>query len=109
MGYKDGIHDGRETQFQNGFDDGYEQGFQNGFMLGKYKGTIFGSSLMDASNSKNQAIQNDLILYRPSRGQCILCTNPSIQENCVKDIVTQQNEHIKIVKATLESRYGPLI
>lgn len=108
MGYKDGVHDGRESQFQNGFDVGYQQGFQNGFLLGKYKGNIFAQKTLKdgACNSKN-ATSNDLILQRSSRGQCILCTNHSLKDNSIEDIVTNQNEHMKTVKVTLETRYGP--
>lgn len=108
MGYKDGVHDGRESQFQNGFDDGYQQGFHNGFLLGKYKGRIFAQNTLKdgASDSKNQT-SNDLILQRSSRGQCILCTNHSLKDNSIKDIVSNQNEHMKTIKSTLETRYGP--
>lgn len=101
MGYKDGVHDGRESQFQKGFDDGYEQGFKNGFLLGKYKGNL---SVQTANQEPN--IQNDLILQRPPRGQCILCTNPSLKDNSISNIVGQQKEHMNRIESTLQSRYG---
>lgn len=104
MGYKDGVHDGRESQFQNGFDAGYEQGFKNGFLLGKYNGSLSIGSNKDAN--KESKIQNDLILHRPSRGQCILCTNPTLKDNSISDIVDKQTEHIKRIATTLESRYS---
>ncbi|XP_031620058.1 protein YAE1 [Contarinia nasturtii] len=104
MGYKDGVHDGRESQFQKGFDDGYEQGFKNGFLLGKYNGQLTIEPTKNDSKSDGKA-RNDLILQRPSRGQCILCTNPSLKDDSIKDIVNKQNEHMKRIESTLESRY----
>lgn len=100
MGYKDGVHDGRESKFQKGFDDGYEQGFTNGFLLGKYKGILASSDTGAQSN-----IQNDLILQRPSRGQCILCTNPSLKDDSISDIIDKQTEHMKRIESNLSSRY----
>ncbi|XP_055322898.1 uncharacterized protein LOC129578410 [Sitodiplosis mosellana] len=103
MGYSDGVHDGRESQFQKGFDDGFEQGFKNGFLLGKYKGSV--SNPM-AAKSTNSNVQNDLILQRPFRGQCTLCTDPSQKDNSISDIVNKQTEHMKRIESTLGSRYG---
>lgn len=100
MGYKDGVHDGRESQFQKGFDDGYEQGFKNGFLLGKCKGRLSSSETSAQSN-----IQNDLILQRVSRGQCILCTNPSLKDDSICDIIDKQTDHMKRIESTLASRY----
>lgn len=105
MGYKDGIHDGRESQFQNGFDSGYQQGFQNGFLLGRYKGveSIKQSNGMTTNNSN---ASNDLILQRPPRGQCILCTEPTLKDNSISDIIEKQTKHINRIEATLISRYS---
>lgn len=102
MGYKDGMHDGRESQFQKGFDDGYEQGFKNGFLLGKYKGSV---SVQPTKNDSNIDL-NDLILQRPSRGQCILCTNPSLKDNSITNIVGKQTDHMNRIELTLDSRNG---
>lgn len=104
MGYKDGVHDGRESQFQKGFDDGYEQGFKNGFLLGKYKGRLSTeqSSRNECADSSNR---NDLILHRPSRGQCILCTNHSLKDDSISDIIDKQVDHMKRIESTLSSRY----
>lgn len=104
MGYKDGVHDGRESQFQAGFDDGYQQGFQNGFLLGKYKGSSSAKQSMGEGTS-DSAVSNDLILQRVSRGQCILCTNPSLKDDSIKDIVEKQTEHMISVESTLKQRY----
>lgn len=104
MGYKDGVHDGRESQFQNGFDAGYEQGFRNGYTLGKYKGSLTVPLKKDATTDSN--VQNDLILQRPSRGQCILCTNPSLKDNSISDIVEKQTNHQMRIETTLASRYA---
>lgn len=102
MGYSDGVHDGRESQFQKGFDDGFEQGFQNGFLLGKYKGSLSVSTGQTADSN----VQNDLILQRPSRGQCTLCTDPSQKDNSISDIIDKQTEHMKRIESTLQTRYG---
>lgn len=102
MGYADGVHDGRESQFQKGFDDGFEQGFKNGFLLGKYKGNL-SVSISEAAISN---VQNDLILQRASRGQCTLCTDPSQKDNSIGDIIDKQTEHMQRIESTLETRYG---
>lgn len=106
MGYGDGVSDGRETQFQKGFDDGYEQGYKNGFLLGKFKGQLAKNELTKNDGKSDAKVQNDLILQRTSRGQCILCTDPSLKDDSIKDIVVKQNEHMKRIESTLESRYA---
>lgn len=103
MGYKDGVHDGRESQFQNGFDCGYQQGFKNGFLLGKYNGI---RSLDNERSNTNQS--NDLILQRCCRGQCLLCINPTLINNSINDITEKQTEHIKRIEITLQTRYDHL-
>lgn len=105
MGYKDGVHDGRESQFQKGFDNGYEQGFKNGFLLGKFKGSLSVQATKNETNTVSN-VQNDLILQRPSRGQCILCTDHSLKDNSISDIVGKQTDHMKRIESTLESRYS---
>lgn len=102
MGYKDGIHDGRESQFQKGFDDGYEQGFKHGSLLGKYKGDLWAEQLQQGTNAY------DLLLHRPSRGQCVLCTNPALKEDTISNIVVAQSEHMARVTSALQTRYGPI-
>lgn len=109
MGYKDGVHDGRESQFQNGFDCGYQQGFQNGFLLGKYNGLRSLAQQKrnkDEPSTSNQA--NDLILQRCPRGQCVLCTNPTLINDSIKDITEKQSEHMKTIETTLQTRYDHL-
>lgn len=104
MGYKDGVHDGRESQFQRGFDEAYEQGFKHGFLLGEYKAKVLYAQ--SSRYDSNVPVQNDLILQRPSRGQCILCTNPSLKDNSISDIIDKQTDHMKRIESTLASRYG---
>lgn len=99
MGYKDGIHDGRESQFQNGFDDGYCQGFRNGFLLGKCKGSL----TAEQSNADTNTLSVALGDQRFSRGQCILCTNPTLKDNSICDIVEKQNAHMKTIEDILQS------
>lgn len=113
MGYKDGAHDGRESQFQNGFDCGYQQGFQNGFLLGKYNGirslaqqTTTTTTNNDEPSHANQS--NDLILQRCSRGQCLLCINPTLINDSISDIVAKQCEHMNRIETTLKERYDHL-
>lgn len=103
LGYKDGKHDGRESQFQIGFDKGYQQGFQNGFLLGNWKGSL---SVKQSNTDANKlsVASTDLISQRSSRGQCILCKNPSLKDDSIEDIVEKQNAHMKTFEETLQSR-----
>lgn len=103
MGYKDGMHDGQESQFQNCFDTGYEQGFKNGFFLGTFKGSLTQNQAKKTNDNKPS---NDLILSRISRGQCVICTDKSLINSSIKDIVENQTNHSEKIKKTLESRYG---
>lgn len=103
MGYKDGMHDGQESQFQNGFDTGYEQGFRNGFLLGKYKGSLSINGTDDVSNEHGI---NELILQRSSRGHCVVCVDGSLKDSSIKDIVEKQTNHMEKIENTLISRYG---
>lgn len=106
MGYKDGVHDGRESQFQVGFDVGYQHGFKYGFLLGKFKGCLsIEQAQAKEENKSNLSGQNDLMLQRPSRGQCILCTNPSLKDESIGDIVIKQTEQMGNIESTLESNY----
>lgn len=41
-GQREGLSNGRDTNFQTSFDNGYKDGFQNGFLLGKFKFQKFG-------------------------------------------------------------------
>lgn len=98
------MHDGRVSQFQTGFDIGYQNGIRNGFILGKQKGLL--SAEPDACNSNVKFdVQNDLILQRPSRGQCILCTDKALIDNSISDIVELQTKHINQIQTTLKTRY----
>lgn len=105
MGYKDGMHDGQESQFQNGFDVGYENGFKHGFLLGKYKGSL-AANQNDKSNDETKNPANDLILGRASRGHCVICTDNSLKDQSISNIVEKQTNHMKNIQTTLESRYG---
>lgn len=109
MGYKDGVHDGRESQFQNGFDCGYQQGFANGFLLGKYNGNRSLAQQTTDNERSNVNPSNDLILQRCSRGQCLLCINPSEINSSISDIVEKQKEHMQRIETTLKTRYGSLV
>lgn len=102
MGYKDGMFDGRESQFQKGFDAGYEQGFQNGFVLGKFKARQNFNST-ESNNATNS--QNDLILQRSSRGQCVLCIDNALSNSSIDEIVQKQANHMVKINDTLKSRY----
>lgn len=103
MGYKDGMHDGQESQFQNGFDTGYEQGFRNGFLLGKYKGSLNINRTDDASNEQGM---NELILKHSSRGDCVFCVDRSLKDSCIKNIIEKQTNHMEKIENTLISRCG---
>lgn len=107
MGYKDGMHDGQESQFQESFDAGYEQGFKNGFLLGKYKGSPSTTEEQnDCSLQKNANSSNDLILSRSSRGHCVVCTDKSLQESSIGEIIAKQTSQMDKIENVLQSRYG---
>lgn len=93
MGYKDGAHEGRESQFQRDFDIGYADGFRNGFILGKFKGI------------SSSAAEKDLILQETARGQCTICVDQSLLEKPIADIRKSQETHMEQVQQTLRSRY----
>lgn len=73
IGLRDGIEEGRVSNFQKSFDEGYKNGFKNGFELGKLKGQL--ESPSELENTK--------------RGNCILCKDESIikKSNQEKEIL----------------------
>lgn len=103
MGYKDGMHDGREAQFQDSFDIGYANGFKNGYILGTYRAI---NATKEQQSLQQQQPQNDLALQRVSRGQCVLCTDKSLIESDIGEIVERQARHVDKIRSVLESRYG---
>lgn len=94
LGFKEGAYDGREAQFQRDFDTGFECGFKNGFELGKYRAIY-----------ENNSDRLDIILNKPSRGQCVVCTDSSLKEKSTPEITATQEAHIEKCFQTLDSRY----
>lgn len=95
-GYKDGIHDGKESMFQSGFDVGYKEGFKNAFNIGKYHG----QTIAAGTN-----IKDDLLLRKPTRGQCQICTDPTLLDKSVEEITAVQTKHSQNVNDALNKRY----
>lgn len=82
--------------FQSGFDAGYNEGFKNAFNIGKYHGLTTAA----ATNTKE-----DLLLRKPTRGQCQICTDPTLLEKSISDITAIQSKHSQNVNEALNKRY----
>lgn len=95
-GYKDGVHDGRESMFQAGFDSGYKEGFKNAFNVGKFHG------LTTAAETNTN---HDLLLKKPTRGHCQICTDKTLLDKPISDIISVQSSHSKNVIDKLNERY----
>lgn len=96
-GYKDGIHDGKESKFQDGFDTGYMEGFRNAFNLGKYHGLTTAAGI---------DTKQDLLLRKPTRGHCQICTDPTLLDKSITEITATQSSHSRNVNETLNKRYS---
>lgn len=109
IGYQEGAYDGRQAVFQKGFDVGYESGFRNGYRLGTQIGQLNASN--DISNRVNRGIAvssatSDLILKRPTRGQCVVCTDQNLINENIDRVVELQEKHFTKIDDTLASRYS---
>lgn len=107
-GYKEGAFDGRASVFQAGFDRGYANGFANGFHLGRYQGlsTAFGQiDNRRASDDESSSGQLDLLLVKPTRGQCRVCVDQLLINQSIPQIEEIQREHAARVKNALSERY----
>ncbi len=99
-GYKDGIHDGKESMFQIGFDAGYKEGFKNSFNVGKVHGLTMAAGL---------ETKHDLLLRKPTRGHCQICSDTTLLDKPISKIVAVQSSHSHNVNETLNKRYNDTI
>ncbi|CAH1169850.1 unnamed protein product [Phaedon cochleariae] len=67
-GLRDGISDGRDSNYQKSFDTGFQEGFKNGFLLGKHKGILLAESQQTSTE-----IKTNPLLEKLSRGSCEVC------------------------------------
>ncbi|KAJ8981351.1 hypothetical protein NQ317_002888 [Molorchus minor] len=87
VGLREGILDGRDTNFQEHFDIGYKEGFQNGYALGKYKG-----SLLAYSRQHFLGLLTNSLLEKVSRGRCEICRHEELLNEGVSEIIRRQTE-----------------
>ncbi|GLV43362.1 uncharacterized protein CBL_03905 [Carabus blaptoides fortunei] len=96
-GYREGITAGRDSNFQTSFDAGYSEGFKNGFALGTYKGVL---SFTDSN-------QNELLVDKTARGNCIICKNKELENNALVDLIDRQTMDTNNILVQLCSSYSP--
>lgn len=115
IGYKEGAYDGRQSVFQQGFDTGYENGFRNAFRLGAEIGRL--NAATDIANKGRSGTSEapsvspaatDLALKRPTRGQCVVCTDQSLMNEKINAVIDRQQRHMNKISSTLDTRYPPL-
>lgn len=82
--------------FQAGFDAGYKEGFKNAFNVGKCHGQTTAAGINT---------NHDLLLKKPTRGHCQICTDATLLEKSISDIITVQSSHCQNVHDTLNKRY----
>lgn len=91
IGYKDGIHDGRQSKYQRDFDEGYLIGFQSGFR----RGNADGSADCSTRKSNGQADSNGSERKQTSKPNCILCLDKSLEGESVSKLIELQRNHNK--------------
>lgn len=82
--------------FQSGFDAGYKEGFMNAFSVGKFHG------LTTAAETNTNP---DLLLKKPTRGHCQICTDTTLLDKSISEITAVQSSHAQSVNETLNKRY----
>lgn len=90
---RDGISNGRESNFQSSFDEGFRYGYFNGYAMGRYKAAL---------QIKN--ISPDKTLNNPRAGWCYLCDDKSTQN--VADCIQQQMDKANKNFEHLDSIYS---
>lgn len=104
-GYKEGVFDGRQSVFQNGFDIGMAEGFRNAFIIGQQQGLVTGYNQI--KNQKQSEI-TDLMLAKPTRGQCLICSDKQLINEPIPDIVKAQTKHSANVSDALQKKYDSI-
>lgn len=94
--------------FQVGFDVGYAQGFRNGFVLGRYQGLKVAHQQIDNQRLSESSATMDLMLTKPTRGQCQLCVDQQLINKDIPEITDIQAAHAAGVEAALSQRYHHL-
>lgn len=105
IGYKEGAYAGRQSVFQHSFDDGYAAGFRNGLQLGRYQGLTTAFAQINA-DSQPSTSSTDLLLLKPTRGQCQVCTDQLLINRPVDDLVRLQGAHEAKCRIALETKYA---
>ncbi|XP_060524987.1 uncharacterized protein LOC132701226 [Cylas formicarius] len=95
VGLKEGLFDGRASNFQVGFDSGYKIGLKNGFLLGQY---VFNNSKMGESPSNHRSANGE-VSEDPKRELCVICSGDTENLN-FSEIKMKQD---KLIKARLKS------
>lgn len=108
IGYSDGICEGQESISQAGFDIGYAEGFRNAFTVGRYQGLTSAEKFKKALTATDNETQLDLLLMKPTRGQCQICQDNSLINENIENILAVQKKHAKAVAEALHRKYGHL-
>lgn len=109
-----GIFDGRQSMFQAGFDNGYENGFKNAHNIGYHQGLVAAMKQMDSNRVPDSCLecieQNrlDLLLAKPTRGQCQICLDKNLVNESIGQVVNVQNMHCLKVNEALDEKYRGL-
>lgn len=104
-GYKEGVYDGRQSVFQSGFDIGMAEGFRNAFTIGKHQGLA--TAYIQIDNQKQFEVL-DLMLAKPTRGQCLICTDKELINKTIPVILKAQTKHSAIVSDALQKKYAQI-
>lgn len=104
-GYKEGIFDGRQSVFQNGFDIGMAEGLTNAFTIGRHQGLA--TAYKQIENQKQSEVP-DLLLAKPTHGQCLICSDKQLINETIPDIIKAQTKHAANVSEALQKKYAPI-
>ncbi|XP_018331710.1 uncharacterized protein yae1 [Agrilus planipennis] len=99
-GYRDGVSDGRESNYQKYFDGGYEEGLKNGLILGKIKGIVSITALL---NKKPLDLTEELQNTR--YGCCEICKNKELLNNSKDKVINIQSASMTKTVTDLMSSY----
>ncbi|GJQ66442.1 hypothetical protein Trydic_g4446 [Trypoxylus dichotomus] len=89
VGFREGISDGKDQNFQKYFDEGFKEGFLNGFRLGRHKGVLKAMDLRSGSRKSEEQLRNS------KKGLCCLCEDVKLEAMPIKDIKTLQQQYLK--------------
>lgn len=60
---------------------------------------------LNTATSEAETATKDLILNRPARGQCVICTEQTLINEDIDVILNHQKRHINRINEALEQRY----